>query len=122
MSRLAPQQPLRPTLYFRQAVASKLHFRQIDASNFTVREFGGINSGRFLQSSLQCFASCRGKLMGEVTRVAVTLPISLPQRQAYGSNSLPANLWFQFPFANLEARRWTKELAFEMTKVPPRAG
>ena len=31
-------------------------------------EFGDINNGRFLQSSRQCFASSRGKLMGEVTR------------------------------------------------------
>ncbi len=51
-------------LYFRQAVASNLHFRQIDASNFTVPKVGGINKGRFLQSSRQCFASYRGKLMG----------------------------------------------------------
>jgi hypothetical protein len=53
--------------YFRQAVASSLHFRQIVASNFAVRQFGDVSNGRSLQPSRQCFASYRGKLMGEVT-------------------------------------------------------
>ena len=32
-----------------------------------MRQFGDVSNGRFLQSSRQCFASYRGKLMGEVT-------------------------------------------------------
>ena len=35
-----------------------------------MRQFGDVSNGRFLQASRQCFASYRGKLMGEVTRVA----------------------------------------------------
>ncbi len=35
-------------------------------------EFGDINNGRFLQSSRQCFASYRGKLIGEVTGFPLT--------------------------------------------------
>src|SRR5260370_4348133 len=65
--------------YFRQAVPSNPHFRQIVASNFAVRQFGDVSNGRFLQSSRQCFASYRGKLMGEVTHTLTTPPP--PQQQ-----------------------------------------
>jgi hypothetical protein len=45
--------------YFRQAVPSNLHFRQIGASNFTVRAIGDINNGRFfaLLAAMSCFLS-----------------------------------------------------------------
>src|SRR5438132_1332191 len=45
-------------------------------------EFGDINNGRFLQSSGQCFASYRGKLMGEVTRVVVVVVV-VPSRSFF---------------------------------------
>lgn len=49
----------RPDRYSRQAISSNLHFRQIDASNFTVRQFGDNNNGRFFAvlAAMFCFLS-----------------------------------------------------------------
>jgi len=60
-------------LYFRQAVASSLHFRQTDASNLAAgQNFGVLKTGLFLLLR-QSFASNRGKQMLQVTRATTTI-------------------------------------------------
>jgi len=58
-------------LYFRQAVASSLHFRQTDASNLAAAQNFGVLKPAFFLLLRQSFASNRGKQMLQVTVVVV---------------------------------------------------